>query len=108
LCVILQGAASAEDALDWLCLNLPQAELPKRFAGGVRAGGAVSQVTMGACDAAEGWHPACVWLWLGCWAPYMRGCACSGCGLRCNHGFSPHKPRAALPAKLWLPLGARS
>jgi hypothetical protein len=33
-----------EDALDWLCLNLPQAQLPRRFAAAARAGKPGSQV----------------------------------------------------------------
>ena len=39
-----QGGASLEAALDWLCLHLPQGDLPKLFAGGVRAGGTGAQV----------------------------------------------------------------
>ncbi len=39
-----------EACLDWLCLNLPQSELPKRFAGVARAGiGNAAGVKVGAC-----------------------------------------------------------
>lgn len=37
--VLPPGGATHEAALDWLCMNLPQAELPRRLAGRVRAGG---------------------------------------------------------------------
>ena len=39
-----QGTATLEAALDWLCLNLPQSQLPRRFAGGVRSGTAGARV----------------------------------------------------------------
>lgn len=42
--VFLQGSATVEVALDWLCLHLPQEELPRRFAAGLRAGKAGSEV----------------------------------------------------------------
>lgn len=34
-----RGTADLESCLDWLCMNVPRGELPRRFAGGVRAGG---------------------------------------------------------------------
>jgi len=35
----LGACAGVEAALDWLCLNLPQNQLPRRFAGATRGGG---------------------------------------------------------------------
>jgi hypothetical protein len=35
----LGAAAEVAPALDWLCLNLPQSQLPRRFAGAARGGG---------------------------------------------------------------------
>ncbi len=35
----LGAAAGVEAPLDWLCLNLPQGQLPRRFAGAARGGG---------------------------------------------------------------------
>ena len=36
----VQGSATLESCLDWLCLNLPPSQLPRKFAGSVKGGGA--------------------------------------------------------------------
>lgn len=37
---------SLEAALDWLCLHLPHAQLPRRFAGGIKTGHAGGSVRL--------------------------------------------------------------
>jgi hypothetical protein len=36
LAALPKGAADVEACLDWLCFNLPQQQLPRRFRGGSR------------------------------------------------------------------------